>query len=237
VFSHLRLVAAVLVLAGCRSPSGAPPLATTDDRFSYALGAQLGTDVKRSSHTVDPELVQQGFEDGLAGSSALSQEEIAAALKDGLEKKLATQDAQQTQRALAAEREGLEFLERNRARPGVVELPSGLQYEVLREGKGRVATTEDFVTCHYRGTLVDGTVFDDTTERGTPRSFQVTGVIDGFEEGLLRMPAGSRWKLYVPSELAYGAYGAGHKIPPNSALIFDVELLEVGPRPAGQPAR
>jgi FKBP-type peptidyl-prolyl cis-trans isomerase FklB len=228
--SWLRRVAATGALApllACQGTPGAQPPATPEERFSYALGARLGDDLRKSSHTLDREQVLRGVEDGLAGTPAFSGEEIDAALKQGVEQRQQQQAALHSEAALAAEREGREFLARNRARPGVVELPSGLQYEVLREGSGPVPGPEDFVTCHYLGTLLDGTAFDDTRKRGAPRSFQVTSVIDGFEEALLRMPAGSRWKLFVPAELGYGERGAGHRIPPNAVLLFEVELLEV----------
>lgn len=219
---------ALLFGTSCKATQSAPQPDTPEERFSYAIGARLGGDLARSGHAIDRELVLRGVEDGLAGSAIFSDDEIAAAMKEGVDRQQADREAMREEIALAAERSSREFLAGNRARAGVVELPSGLQYEVLREGSGPVPTDEDFVTCRYRGTLVDGSVFDDTAERGKPTTFRVTGAIDGFEEALLRMPAGSHWKLYVPAELAYGARGYGPKIPPNAALIFDVELLEVG---------
>jgi FKBP-type peptidyl-prolyl cis-trans isomerase FklB len=224
--------ALALALPGCTTPPDArpeaPALRTPEERFSYALGARLGGDVRRSSHEIDRDALVRGVEDGLDGSATLSEDEIAAALKEGMEAGLERRDAASAARAEAAQREGEAFLASNRAREGVVVLPSGLQYEVLREGSGPVPGTEDFVTCHYRGTLLDGTVFDDTAAHGGPRTFQLTSVIDGFEEALLRMPAGSRWKLFVPPGLAYGERGAGRRIPPNATLVFEVELLAIG---------
>jgi FKBP-type peptidyl-prolyl cis-trans isomerase FklB len=223
-----RIVLAVLVLAGCQTSSGTPPTDTPEDRFAYALGARLGSDVQKTHPELDREQVLRGVEDGLAGNAALSDEEINAALKEGVEAAHARQDAHWNDRALQVRREGEAFLAQNTARAGVVTLPSGLQYEVVREGSGPVPGTEDFVTCHYRGTLLDGTVFDDTGLHGGPRTFQLTAVVDGFEEALLRMPQGARWKLWVPPDLAYGERGAGSKVPPNAVLVFDVELLAVG---------
>ena len=227
----LAVLGALLMWTSCKTPPGESQLDTPEQRFSYAIGARLGGDLRRSGHAIDRELVLRGVEDGLADSAILSDAEIAAAMKAGVDQQQANREALRAEIALAAERSSREFLAGNREREGVVELPSGLQYEVLREGSGPVPTDEDFVTCHYRGTLIDGTVFDDTAERGKPSTFRVTGVVDGFEEGLLRMPAGSRWKLYVPAELAYGARGYGRTIPPNAALIFEVELLEIGKSP------
>jgi FKBP-type peptidyl-prolyl cis-trans isomerase FklB len=225
--------AVLLLLLACRTPAPdpRPKLETPDERFSYGLGARLGNDLRQSGHSIDRELVLRGVEDGLDGESALSEPEVAAALKEGVELRYERDSALRAERALAFEREGREFLERNRGKPGVVELPSGLQYEVLAAGSGPPPGVEDWVTCHYRGTLLDGTVFDETASRGSPRTFAVTSVIDGFEEALLRMPAGARWRLYVPPALAYGEHGAGRKIPPNSTLLFDVELIAIGGGP------
>lgn len=231
-FRALAVLAVGFLLAGCRTLSqGAPAPATPAERFSYGIGARLGGDLRRSEHEIDPELVRRGFEDGLAGRAVLSDTEIAAALEEGLKQQRERRQALLAEIAQKAEKEGRAFLAHNRERPGVVELASGLQYEVLREGSGPAPGSEDFVTCSYRGTLLDGTVFDDTAERGAPSTFAVTSVIDGFEEALLRMPTGSRWKLYVPAELAYGSRGYGSKIPPNSTLVFEVELLSVAGAP------
>ena len=122
---------------------------------------------------------------------------------------------------------GRAFLEENKKKANVVTLPSGLQYEILTEGKGEKPKATDSVKCHYHGTLIDGTVFDSSVERGQPAVFGVTQVIQGWVEALQLMPVGSKWRLYIPSELAYGKQGAGRDIQPNSALIFDVELLGI----------
>lgn len=223
---------------GCRPATpGLPELDTPEERFSYGIGAKLGGDLRASGHAIDSALVLRGLEDGLAGESALSDEALASALADGARQRSERLQALRAEAALAAEAQGRAFLAKNRERAGVVELPSGLQYEVLREGLGPVPTLEDFVVCDYRGTLLDGAVFDDTATLGRPRSFAVTSVIDGFEEALLRMPAGSRWKLFVPPELGYGATGSGASVPPNSTLIFELELVSIGAAPSGDPPR
>lgn len=123
--------------------------------------------------------------------------------------------------------EGKAFLEANKGKAGVVTLPSGLQYEILTKGEGKTPTSTDQVTCHYHGTLIDGTVFDSSIERGTPATFGVNQVIKGWTEALQLMPIGSKWRLYIPSELAYGESGAGQAIEPYSALIFDVQILDI----------
>lgn len=122
---------------------------------------------------------------------------------------------------------GEEFLAINRQKAGVTELPSGLQYQVLRKGEGPVPTASDKVKVHYTGSLINGQVFDSSVERGTPAEFGVTQVIPGWVEALQLMPAGSKWRLFIPSALAYGEQGAGQSIEPNSTLIFDVELLDI----------
>lgn len=122
---------------------------------------------------------------------------------------------------------GRAFLEENKKKAGVVTLPSGLQYEILTEGSGQKPKATDKVRCHYHGTLINGTVFDSSVQRGQPAVFGVNQVIQGWVEALQLMPTGSKWRLYIPSELAYGKQGAGGAIEPNSALIFDVELLEI----------
>lgn len=124
-------------------------------------------------------------------------------------------------------RAGEAFLAENAKRPGVVVLPSGLQYEVLKEGTGRKPKATDKVQCHYHGTLIDGQVFDSSIQRGTPAVFGVNQVIPGWVEALQLMPEGSRWKLYIPSNLAYGEQGAGGSIPANAALVFEVELIKI----------
>ena len=123
--------------------------------------------------------------------------------------------------------EGLKFLSENSTKEGVIELPSGLQYKVLNEGDGELPILTDQVKCHYHGTLIDGTVFDSSVERGQPAVFPVNGVIQGWIEAIQLMSTGSKWKLFIPSELAYGKQGAGGAIGPNTTLIFDVELLEI----------
>ena len=123
--------------------------------------------------------------------------------------------------------QGQAFLEENKKGTGVVVLPSGLQYEIIKEGTGKKPKATDQVRCHYEGTLIDGTLFDSSIQRGEPAVFGVNQVIPGWVEALQLMPEGSKWKLYIPSELAYGARGAGEMIPPHSTLIFEVELLEV----------
>ena len=227
---------ALLLLAGCQtpappSPPDPPRLSTSEERFSYAVGAKLGTDLRRSAHPIDRALLLRGVEDGLAGGVALSNGELAAALQEGVAQQREREEALRAERARAAQEEGRAFLARNRERPGVVALENGLQYEVLRKGTGPVPSSEDFVICNTRGSLLDGSVFDDTAALGRPRTFAVTSVVDGLEQALVRMPVGSRWKVWVPPELGYGASRPGAKVPPEATLVFEIELLSIGAAP------
>jgi FKBP-type peptidyl-prolyl cis-trans isomerase FklB len=132
------------------------------------------------------------------------------------------------EKAAANLKAGQDFLEENKKKPGVVALPSGLQYEVLVEGKGARPVPTNMVTCHYHGTLIDGTVFDSSVRRGQPATFPLNGVIKGWTEGVQLMPAGSKWRFYIPPQLAYGDRQVSAQIGPNSTLIFDVELISFG---------
>jgi FKBP-type peptidyl-prolyl cis-trans isomerase len=223
-------------LLACASSGlgGEPRLETVEERFSYAVGVKLGRDLQRSDHAVDSALLERGLEDALAGRARLDEREVSEALETYGQQRRERLEALRAEQSQKAEAEARAFLARNRERAGVVELASGLQYEVLEKGTGAPPAADDLVTCHYRGALLDGSVFDDTYARGGPRTFMVASVVDGFEEALQRMPPGARWKLYLPPELAYGASGFGPVIPPYAVLIFEVELIAVGPP---EPAR
>ena len=134
----------------------------------------------------------------------------------------------------ANQKEGDAFLAANKSKPGVVTLPSGLQYKILTAGAGPKPTAADSVVCNYRGTLINGTEFDSSYKRGQPATFPVSGVIKGWTEALQLMPVGSKWQLFVPPDLAYGARGAGSEIGPNSTLIFEVELMSIAPQGQNQ---
>lgn len=192
------------------------------DKTSYAIGMNIGANLRQS------------------GAKNLAYDDIAAGIRDilsGNDTQISNREAGELlnkyfteleeQMSKAAIDEGRTFLAANAARPGVVSLPSGLQYEVMVEGNGKKPSAKDTVSCHYHGTLVNGTVFDSSVQRGEPAQFPVNGVIPGWVEALQLMPVGSKWKLFIPYELAYGARGAGQSIPPYSALIFEVELLDI----------
>jgi FKBP-type peptidyl-prolyl cis-trans isomerase FklB len=178
---------------------------------------------------LNPEALVKGVQDAVTGTKPLmDSQEMNQTLVD-LKRKIMT--AQQEELKKMAEKnimEGRAFLAENAKKEGVKTLPSGLQYKVIAEGSGRTPKENDTVTVHYRGTLINGTEFDSSYSRSQPATFRVDGVIPGWSEALQLMKAGSRWQIFIPTELAYGERGAGSVIPPNSTLIFEVELLSIG---------
>ncbi|AIN61874.1 FKBP-type peptidyl-prolyl cis-trans isomerase [Pseudomonas soli] len=199
-------------------------LSTDESRVSYGIGRQLGGQLRDNPPPgVNLTAIVAGLTDAFNGAdSRVSEEDLSAAFKVIRE----VMQAEAAAKAEAAAAAGKEFLADNAKREGIVTLASGLQYEVLTAGEGAKPSREDNVRTHYHGTLIDGTVFDSSYDRGQPAEFPVGGVIAGWTEALQLMNAGSKWRLYVPSELAYGAQGVG-SIPPHSTLVFDVELLDV----------
>jgi len=192
------------------------------DKVSYALGIIIGNNIASSGmDKVDVASFSQAVE-AVINKGELSM--TAAEANDIINDYFAGLQSQRFERNI---QEGKEFLEANKSKPGIVTLPSGLQYEILKEGNGKIPTMTDQVTCHYHGTLIDGTVFDSSIQRGTPATFGVNQVIKGWTEALQLMPVGSKWRLYIPSNLAYGESGAGNAIEPYSTLIFDVEILDI----------
>ena len=193
------------------------------DKFSYAIGLGIGQNLlSMGAKGIAVDDFAQAIKDILEGNkTAISHAEA----RDIVNKYFA--ELEEKMNAASIE-QGVQFLEENKKRPNVVTLPSGLQYEVINEGKvGTYAKATDQVKCHYAGTLIDGTLFDSSIKRGQPAVFGVNQVIPGWVEALQLMPEGAKWKLYIPSDLAYGAQGAGEMIPPHSTLIFEVELLEI----------
>lgn len=199
-------------------------LSTDETRVSYGIGRQLGDQLRENPPPgISLDAVIAGIRDAFSGTaSQVGPEELNASFAVIRER----MQAEAQQKAEAAAGEGKVFLATNGQREGVTTLPSGLQYEVLTAGEGDKPSAEDQVRTHYHGTLIDGTVFDSSYQRGQPAEFPVGGVIAGWTEALQLMGVGSKWRLYVPSELAYGAQGVG-SIPPHSVLVFDVELLAV----------
>jgi FKBP-type peptidyl-prolyl cis-trans isomerase FklB len=204
-----------------------PALTDTKDKESYSLGYQFGQSMKAQGMDLNVEIYTSGIRDALSGTNPqLSQSEMRTVVTE-LQKRLAA-SRQKEIKEMADKNlaEGKVFLEENKKKDGVVSLPSGLQYKVLTEGSGKLPKATDSVTVNYRGIMVDGTEFDNSYKRGQPVTFQVGKVIPGWTEGLQLMKEGSKWQLFIPPQLAYGDRGTG-RIPPNSTLIFEVELLAV----------
>lgn len=220
-----------------KSPAAPLALTTQKDKFSYALGMNLGTTLHKQSVPVDPNILARGLKDALAGGkTALSEDQARATLMEVQTEMRKKQEEQMQIAGAASKKEGEAFLAANKSKDGVVTLPSGLQYKILTQGAGPKPTPSDSVVCNYRGTLINGTEFDSSYKRGEPATFPVTGVIKGWTEALQLMPVGSKWQLFVPSDMAYGERSPAPQIGPNSTLIFEVELLSIQPKRAEAPA-
>ena len=206
------------------APAATPSLDSLDQKVSYGIGYNMGSRLAHENVvTVDQDALKTGLADGLSGGKTRIPEADLQAAFMAMQQKAVAAAAAAGEKQKAA---GVEFLAKNKARPGVTTTASGLQYEVLKSGAGPKAKATDNVQVHYHGTLIDGTVFDSSVERGTPYDTPVSGVIQGWIEALQLMSVGDKWKLYIPSEIAYGTRGQG-KIPANAVLIFDVELIAI----------
>lgn len=191
------------------------------DKVAYALGTSIGMQLQQmGANELNITDFSQGVTDALAGKTAMDRAEMEAVINEFFTRKSQEQAAK-------AKEEGARFLAENAKKEGVVTLPSGLQYQVLREGNGKKPKATDQVRCHYEGTLINGTVFDSSYKRGEPAVFGLNQVISGWTEGVQLMQEGAKYRFFIPYNLAYGERGAGQQIPPYAALIFDVELLEV----------
>lgn len=215
--------------ATAAKPAAAPLALKTDkEKASYAIGANIGKSMKKEGVDLDPAIIARGIKDAFGGGKLLLTDEQAqaalVAFSGAMKKK---QEAQLALVATTNEKEGQAFLAANKTKPGVVTLPSGLQYKILTPGTGSKPTTADTILCNYRGTLLNGTEFDASEKHGGPATIPVGGVIKGWTEALQLMPVGSKWELYIPPDLAYGNRQAGPDIGPNATLIFDVELVSI----------
>ncbi len=220
----VSFLAASIVVRG----EDAPVLKTDRERQSYAIGVEMGNNIKRQGVDLDGNILAQGIRDALAGGTMLlTDAEVKATVMAFQKNLIAKQQAAQKAAGDKAKTEGEAFLAANAKKDGVKTLPSGLQYKVITEGTGAMPKASDTVTVNYRGKLTDGTEFDSSYARNEPATFPVHGVIPGWTEALQLMKVGSKWELYVPANLAYGERGAGGKIPANAALVFEVELLGI----------
>ena len=198
-------------------------LKTTNDSVSYAFGISIGQYMKSQNLTsINYAMLNKAIESSIKGQPGLMDMNQANQLMGRLAE-------QKTKAAAAGEKErGIAFLEKNKTRPGVIVTASGLQYEILKKGDGPTPKKTDTVVAHYAGSLIDGKEFDNSYKRGEPLTIPVAGVIPGWTEALQLMPVGSKWKLYIPSAIGYGDYGAGQDIPGGATLVFEVELLGIG---------
>ncbi len=195
----------------------------TMDSLSYSIGIMMAQNLKAQGFDdIEPASMVDAINDVMKGNQYKIGMDEAQALVQNYAQKA------QERKSAAAREGGINFLTENSKKEGIVTTASGLQYEVLKAGAGEISPKPtDKVNVHYHGTLIDGTVFDSSVQRGEPISFPVNGVIQGWQEALQLMKEGDKWRVFIPSELAYGARGAGAKIPPHSALIFEVELLQI----------
>ena len=206
----------------------AATFSTQKDKVSYGIGMNIGNNLKRDGIDVDGALLLKGLRDGISGGKALLSEDEYRATMTALQKDLMEKQAEAAKKIAGKNKEeGEAFLAGNKKKEGVVTLPSGLQYKVVKAGDGKSPTAKDTVETHYRGTLIAGTEFDSSYKRGQTATFPVGGVIPGWTEALQKMKVGDKWQLFVPSNLAYGERGAGAQIGPNAALIFEVELISI----------
>jgi len=214
-------------------------LKTQKDKASYAIGLNIGKSMHKDSVDIDPNILLRGLKDGLAGSKPLLTDDEAKATMIALQADLRKkQQEKMVVEGEANKKVGEAFLAENKTKEGIVTLPSGLQYKILTEGTGPKPTATDTVVCNYKGTLLDNTEFDSSYKRGQPATFPVSGVIKGWTEALQLMPVGSKWQLFIPSELSYGARGGpGGGIGPNATLVFEVELMSIQPKAEVQPPK
>ena len=224
----------VLVCVACiaadaaKTPAPAAPVAppgvelkTLKEKASYAMGLNMGNWIKSNGFDFDLKILSQGMQDASSGAKALlAPDEAEKVMKE-------FQDQARNATTEKNKGQGAQFLAENAKKPGVITLPSGLQYKVLTEGTGPKPKDTETVVTNYRGTLIDGSEFDSSYSRNEPAEFPVKGVIKGWTEALLLMSVGSKWQLFVPSDLAYGERGAGGKIGPHATLIFEIELLQI----------
>ena len=222
-------VVGIVVLAAQASAGEAPALKTQKERMSYGIGADVARNLQRFGFDLDLDVLIGAMRDVYSGGKLLMSEEDLRAAKSAYQLELKERQAAAGRKTAEENRQaGAAFLAENKGREGVVTLPSGLQYKILKAGDGKTPTDADTVECHYRGTLLDGTEFDNSYSRGRSATFTLRrGIIDGWREALKLMPAGSKWQLFVPPQLAYGENGTGRHVGPNATLVYELELLAI----------
>ena len=222
------LLLSILIVSPRLDAQKKTALKTQKDKVSYIIGTDIGTNLKKQSIDITPEILLKGIKDALAGNKyALSDEEIQGVMTAYREEMMAKQAENFAKASEANKKAGEAFLEANKKKDSVNVLPSGLQYKIIAVGTGRIPTINDTVTTNYRGMLIDGTEFDNSYKRSQPATFALKGVIPGWTEALQLMKAGSKWQLFIPPQLAYGDRGSGQLIGPSATLIFEVDLISV----------
>ena len=223
---HWVVALAILIGAAHANAQQGAVLKDQKDKVSYTIGVNIGNNLKKQGIDINSELVAKGLKDAVTGTKTLltdaEMQEVMAAFQK-------VQQQQITELAAKNQKEGAAFLAANKTKEGVKTLPSGLQYKVIKTGTGAKPKAGDTVKANYKGSLIDGSVFDSSEQHGGPATFQVDRVIKGWTEALQLMEVGSKWQLFIPSELAYQEAGAGAVIGPNATLIFDVELVSIEP--------
>ena len=221
------LIGSTIARGQAPAAKGDSELKTLEQKAAYSIGLNIAKQMKKQGLGLDPELLVRGLKDGLADKAALTDQQMEEVMESFGQQVMAKQAAATSGLADKNLKDGQAFLAANKAKPGVQTLPSGLQYKVIKEGTGKTPKATDTVKVHYEGTLIDGTIFDSSIKRGEPIEFPVGGVIKGWTEILQRMKVGSKYQVFIPSDLAYGANPRPGKIKPNDTLIFDIELLGV----------
>jgi FKBP-type peptidyl-prolyl cis-trans isomerase FklB len=218
----------ILLLTAQVSAGEPPVLKTQKEKVSYGIGVDMSRNFKQQGIEFDADILIKGFKDQSSGGKLLMTEDDIRSTLSAYQSEMMQKRAQAMKAAAEENKKiGDAFLAENKKKEGVVALPSGLQYKILKAGEGRKPTEADTVECNYRGALVNGTEFDSSYRTGKPATFKVTGLIPGWTEALKLMPVGSKWQLFIPPQLAYGERGAGRDIGPNATLIFELELLAV----------
>lgn len=222
------LIIGCVVVSAAHAKEAKPTAMSDKNKVSYGIGVDMGRNFKRLALDIDLDTLTKGLKDAYAGKPlSIPDNELRNVMNAYQNELKAKQTAAIKNMGAANQQAGAAFLADNAKKEGVITLPSGLQYKIIKQGEGKKPVETDTVECNYRGTLIDGTEFDSSTRIGKPVQFMVGAIIAGWQEALKLMPVGSKWQLFIPPELAYGDRGAGRDIGPNATLIFDVELLDI----------